>query len=465
MALRASRRDLMRGAAALAAGAALTRCAAPPARRPPNILFIMADDLGYADLSCYGRRDYRTPALDRLAANGVRLTQGYSNSAVCSPTRVALITGRYQQRLRVGLEEPIARGSTDIRLPVGHPTLPSLLKRAGYRTALVGKWHVGFDPAAGPNDHGYDHFFGFLSGGTNYYHRRPEASAPPAPDDLFLNRRRVYPGGYLTDQLGDEAVRWIDRGQGPFFLSLHFSAPHWPWIAPGDEAGAANWNDIFDRSRGSLETYARMVASLDGNVGKVLAALDRLGVADETLIVFTSDNGGERFSDTWPFTGVKGELLEGGIRVPLILRWPGRIARGTTSTQVAITMDFLPTLLAAAGARPDPRYPPDGIDLLPILTDDAPARPRRLFWRFRNAEQAAVRDGDWKYLKLAGREYLFDLARDARERANLREVQPRRFAALKAAFAAWDGGMLPYPEGSYAYDVGEVDPDRYGAGR
>jgi arylsulfatase A-like enzyme len=398
--------------------------------------------------------------LDRLAGQGLRLTQGYSNSAVCSPTRVALITGRYQQRLRVGLEEPIAGPTPGARLPEGHPTLPSLLKRAGYRTALVGKWHVGFDPAAGPLDHGYDHFFGFLGGAANYYNPPPAPGAEPS-GGLVLEREPVHPPGYLTDQLGDEAVRWIGRGTGPFFLSLHFSAPHWPWVAPGEEAAAAAWNDNFDRDRGSLEIYARMVRSLDDNIGKVLRALERSGAARDTIVVFTSDNGGERFSDMWPFTGVKGELLEGGIRVPLILRWPGRIAAGRTSEQVMISMDFLPTLLAAAGAAPDPGFPSDGENLLPVLAGTARQRPRRLFWRFRNAEQAAVRDGDWKYLKLGGREYLFDLSRDVRERANRKDAEPARFAALKEAFAAWNATMLPYPERSYSYDVQAIDADRY----
>lgn len=459
--MRATRRELIGGAAALAMSSGLGTASVARTRRPPNILFIIADDLGWADLSCYGRRDYRTPALDRLARQGLRLTQGYASSCVCSPTRVALITGRYQQRLRVGLEEPIPGPNSPVRLPEGHPTLPSLLKQAGFRTALIGKWHIGFDPAAGPNDYGYDHFFGFHGGGTNYYHPPPAAGVAAEPGGIFRNRERVFSTDYLTEAIGDEAVRWIGRGEGPFFLSAHFSAPHWPWVAPGDEAAAANWTDTFDRHRGSLETYARMVRSLDDNVGKILAALERLGIAEDTIVVFTSDNGGERFSDMWPFTGVKGELLEGGIRVPLIVRWPKTIRGGRTSSQVMASIDFLPTLLAAAGTVPDPAFPSDGENLLPVLTGAAPLRPRRLFWRFRNADQAAVRDGDWKYLKLGAREYLFDLAHDVRERANLKNVEPARFEALKAAFAAWNATMLSYPDDSYSYDVRQIDPDRY----
>ena len=460
-----SRRELLRGAGALALAGALPALAGCDASaqlpaRPPNILFILADDLGYADLGCYGARGTMTPALDGLAAGGLRLTQGYANSCVCSATRIALITGRYQQRLRVGLEEPINTLDPSLRLPPGHPTLPSLLKAAGYRTALLGKWHIGLNPAAGPLDYGYDHFFGYPGGGTNYY-QQPGGGTPQTPDALYNDRDPVRRPGYLTDLLGDEAVRWIGGGQGPFFLSLHFNAPHAPWVAPGDEAAAASWTDSFDRGRGSLAIYAQMVLAMDQNIAKVLAALDRVGVANDTIVVFTSDNGGERFSDMWPFTGVKGELLEGGIRVPLIVRWPGRIAAGGVSPQVMTTMDFLPTLLAAAGRAPDPAFPSDGENLLPVLRGQAAPHPRRLFWRHRTGGQAAVRDGDWKYLLLGGKEHLFDLSRDERERADRKSEEPARLASLQGAWAAWNATMLPYPASSYSYDPGEIDADRY----
>lgn len=464
MGVTANRRELLRGAGALALAGAVGGCDAfgQSLPRPPNIVFVLADDLGYADLSCYGRRDYQTPHLDGLAAGGVRLTQGYANSCVCSATRTALITGRYQQRLPIGLEEPINQPAPgqDFRLPAGHPTMPSLLRQRGYRTALVGKWHLGFNPAAGPLDYGYDHFFGYPGGGTNYY-QQPGGGTQQTPDALFDDRGPVRRAGYLTDLLGDEAVRWIGNGQGPFFLSLHFSAPHAPWIAPGDEAAAATWTDTFDRNRGSLAIYAQMVMALDENVGKVLAAIERLGLANDTLVIFTSDNGGDRFSEMWPFTGAKGELLEGGIRVPLILRWPRALPVGLTSSQVMVTMDFLPTLLAAAGGAPDPAFPSDGENLLPVLTGFAAPHPRRLFWRHRTADQAAVRDGDWKYLKLGGKEHLFDLSRDQRERADRIGEEPARLAALKAAYAAWNATMLPYPAASFSYDVKEIDADRY----
>jgi arylsulfatase A-like enzyme len=460
MGVTTNRRELLRGAAALTLAGAmpgLTGCGS----RPLNIVFIMADDLGYADVSCYGRREYETPFIDGLAADGIKLSQGYASSCVCSCTRIALITGRYKDRLPVGLQEPITVPLPTLQLPPGHPTLPSLLKQAGYRTALVGKWHIGYTDAAGPNNFGYDHFFGYSGGGTNYYPQPDPDDPNELPDDLLLNGSPVEWDGYITDRFGDEAVDWIGNGDGPFFLSLHFNAPHAPWIAPGDTEAAANWTDSFDRNRGNLEIFGQMVGALDQNVGKVLAALDRRGIADDTIVVFTSDNGGDRFSDMWPFSGVKGELLEGGIRVPLIVRWPGRIAAGSTSTQVMASMDFLPTLLAAAGVAPHPDFPPDGENLLPVLTGEASPHSRRLFWRHKTANQGAVRDGDWKYLRLGGKEHLFNLADDVRERADRSEDESERFTELQQAFADWNATMLPYPPLSFSYDTKDIDADRY----
>ena len=462
MGVAGTRRALLRSAAGLTLASlvpALARCRsdAQPVRLP-NILFVLADDLGYADLSCYGRRDYPTPALDRLAAGGVRLTQGYANSCVCSATRIALLTGRYQQRLTVGLEEPITVPKPTDQLPPGHPTLASLLRTAGYRTALIGKWHIGAAPQAAPTNYGYDYFYGYTGGGTSYY---PLPATSPMPDDLVRNGDPVAWQGYLTDVLGEEAVRWMGEGTAPFFLSMHFNAPHAPWTAPGDTAGAMLWTDPLDRNRGNLAAFAQIVQSLDRNVGKLLDALDRLGLANDMIVVFTSDNGGERFSETWPFTGVKGELLEGGLRVPLILRWPGRIAAGSVSSQVMVSMDFLPTLLAAANASPDPGFPSDGENQLSVLTGAAPPHDRRLFWRHKAGDQAAVRDGDWKYLRLGGKEHLFDLATDVRERADRAADEPQRLAALHDAFTRWNAGMLPYTDATFTYDVKQVDADRY----
>ena len=440
-----SRRTVIKGAIGAAVTSALPSglFAQTSSRRRPNILFIMADDLGFADLSCYGRRDYRTPAIDGLAAQGLKLTQAYANSAVCSPTRVALITGRYHQRLAVGLPEPIRGTEEGLGLPSGQSTLPGLLRAAGYRTSLVGKWHMGWPPEHGPLESGYDSFFGIATGAADHF---THTYGNPRQNVLFEGRERVETPGYLTDLLAERAIREIgEAGDRPFFLSLHFTAPHWPWQGPGDAGTSASIRDLWHRDGGSLAKYAEMMASLDTAVARVLAELEARGLAEETIVVFTSDNGGERFSDMWPLRGQKGELLEGGIRVPVILRWPGRVAANATSEQVMATMDWLPTLAAAAGAASDPASPPDGVNLLPVLTGAEPAKPRKLYWRFRAADQAAVRDGDWKYLRVGEQEHLFDVAQDPRERANLREREAATFERLKADYAAWNADMLPYP--------------------
>jgi arylsulfatase A-like enzyme len=420
----------------------------------PNILFILADDLGYADLSCYGRRDFTTPNIDRIAAEGMRFTQAYANSAVCTGSRVALITGRYQYRLPIGLEEPLSsRAPRRVGLPADHPTLPSLLRKAGYRCALIGKWHLGRLPEFGPLQSGYDYFYGFRSGAVDYFTHK---SGPPDSDteDLWENDARIRRSGYLTDLLGDRAVDLVGcyaATAEPFLLSLHFSAPHWPWEAPGDEIESQRLHSLFHYDGGTQRTYQRMIQQMDLQIGRVLQALDACGAAPNTIVIFTSDNGGERFSDTWPFTGRKTELLEGGLRVPAVIRWPGRIPCGVASEQVTIGMDWVPTLLAAAGASPDPAHPSDGLDLTPWLTRTAAATPRKLFWRYKLHDQQAVRDGDWKYLKIRANTFLFDVVRDPMERANLKHRHNDVYARLVAEWNAWNATMLPLDPESFTH--------------
>jgi arylsulfatase A-like enzyme len=430
--------------------------------RRPNIVFIMADDLGYADLSCYGRRDYATPNIDRIAERGIRFRQAYANSAVCSATRLALITGRYQYRLPLGLEEPLA--TRPVGLPPYHPTLPSLLKAAGYATALIGKWHLGQPPAFGPTLSGYDRFWGIRSGAVDYYTKLN----PRGVHDLWDGDVAVEDTGYLTDLLGDQAVAYVNERSAsaqPFLLSLHFTAPHWPWEAPGDrsEAERLRGGNLRHYDGGTLATYGRMVQSMDTQIGRVLQALDATGQADGTIVVFTSDNGGERFSDTWPFTGIKTELLEGGLRIPAVMCWPDRLPAGRVSDQVTITMDWLPTLLDAAAVSPDATYPPDGISLLPVLDGrGAPVR-RTLFWRYRSNAQRAMRDGDLKYLKLRGQTFLFDVEKDPLERANLKTRLPGEFDRMVAAWESWASTMLPEVPDSFAEVYTAADlADHYG---
>jgi len=248
-----------------------------------------------------------------------------------------------------------------------------------------------------------------------------------------------------------------------FFLSLHFTAPHWPWEGPHDVEVAKQIKTLFHYDGGSLETYGKMMEALDSAVGRVLQKLHKHGLVDNTLVIFSSDNGGERFSDTWPFTGQKTELLEGGIRVPTIARWPRAIKAGQVSSQVAVSMDWLPTLVAAAGAQPDIHYPSDGENLLPVLFNEQKTIPRTLFWRYKSHGQRAVRSGNWKYLKIADNEFLFNLAKDPRERADLKEKEPQIFAQLKSQWEEWNATMLPITEDVRSHSVdGKVQADRYG---
>jgi arylsulfatase A-like enzyme len=421
----------------------------------PNIIFIVADDLGFADLGCYGGRDAEfgpvSPVLDGLASKGLRFTQGYANSPVCSPTRFALMTGRYQYRLRGAAEEPInskSRGSTTLGLPPEHPTLPSLLRASGYRTALIGKWHLGYPPSFGPLRSGYEEFFGPMAGGVDYFTHCDSRGQ----HDLWFGEEERADEGYLTDLITARSVDYIDRmadgakAGTPFFLSLHYTAPHWPWETRDDEALAQEVKDnLFHLHGGNIHTYRRMIHHMDEGIGQVMAALRRHGLADNTLVVFTSDNGGERFSDNWPLVGGKMDLTEGGIRVPWIAHWPAAIAPGGVSAQQCLTMDWSATLLDAAGAPADTAYPLDGVSLLPVLKDCAHSFRRPLHWRMNHRGQRALRDGDWKYLRVDGHDYLFNIPADERERANHAGREPARLAAMRAAWEAWEATMPPIP--------------------
>lgn len=422
----------------------------------PNIVFILADDLGYADLSCFGRRDYSTPNIDSIAADGLLLTDTYANSAVCSATRFGLLSGRYQYRFPGGLSEPLG-GNTQEGFPSDHPTIASLLRSAGYGTVLIGKWHLGNLPKYGPLKSGYHRFYGLYASHADYFAH--EDTVPfTGESDLFEGEVRVEQTGYLTDLLGDRAVEEINgfgRSGQPFFMSLHFNAPHWPWEEPGAEGKATSTGlkNIQHFDGGTLKTYAGMMRSLDANVGRVLYALERNGLSDNTIVIFTSDNGGERFSDLWPFSGMKTELLEGGIRVPTVVRWPARIPAGSRSQQQMMSMDWLPTLLAAAGSPPDATLPLDGIDVLPVLTGAQPVIARKLFWRYKSQDQEAMRDGRWKYLKINEHEFLFDIEADPLERGNLKTSEKGVFDRLKQEYAAWNKTMLQYRKEDPSYSL------------
>ena len=418
--------------------------------RRPNFVFILADDLGFADLGCYGGAGAPfdvSPNLDRMARAGLRCTQALANSPVCSPTRFALMTGRYQYRFRGAAEEPLGsgeRGSSVLGLPPSIPTLASRLRDAGYRTALTGKWHLGFPPAFGPRKSGYEHFFGATAGALDYFtHLDPRGT-----HDLWENESEVFEDGYFTDLVTERAVRFLGEPSEarPFLLSVHYTAPHWPWETRDDRAEARRISPrLSHNDGGSLATYWRMIHHMDEGIGRILAALESRGLAGDTLVVFTSDNGGERFSHNWPFVGGKMDLTEGGLRVPLVARWPGRIAPASVSATPTLTMDWTATMLRAAGLADDGEHPLDGVDLAPLLVDARWNPPRKLYWRMNHRRQRAMRDGRWKYLAVDDYEYLFDIDTDARERANLARREPRGLAAMRADWEAWAATMPGIP--------------------
>jgi len=428
----------------------------------PNFIFILADDLGYADLGCYGGRKPVSPNLDRMAQQGLRFTQGYSNSPVCSPTRFALMTGRWQYRLRGAAEEPLSARkaiASGLGLPPEHPTFVSLLRDAGWRTALVGKWHLGFPPDFGPLKSGYDEHFGPYSGGVDYFTHQ----ALRGGHDLWKNGQECFETGYLTDLLSDRAVDFVKRcaqGDQPFALSLHYTAPHWPWETREDEAVSATLNGEMQHARGgNIHTYQKMIHHMDEGIGRLMAALAEHGIDDNTLVVFTSDNGGERFSDNWPLIGGKMDLTEGGIRVPYIVRWPGHIPAGSVNHEPVITMDWSATFLDAAGVAQAADYPMDGASLLPLIQAPETVRlDRPLFWRMKYRDQRAMRHGNWKYLRIEEWDYLFDLSADERERANRAVDFPERMDAMRSACEAWYDSMPPIPAGAtYSLVVTERD--------
>ena len=424
----------------------------------PNIIYIVADDLGYADLGCYGGRAAAfgavSPHIDALAAGGLLLTDGYANAPVCSPTRFALMTMRYQYRLRGALEEPInsrSRGSTTLGLPADTPTLPSLLREAGYATALVGKWHLGYPPSFGPLRSGYDEFFGIMAGGVDYFTH----CSSRGDHDLFIGEAEHHEVGYLTDIFSARAIDYIQRmaasaktgkADKPFFLSLHYTAPHWPWETRDDAAIAAQVAaNLFHLDGGNVDSYRRMIQHMDEGIGQLVDTLRALNLLDNTLIVFTSDNGGERFSDNWPLVGGKMDLTEGGIRVPWIAHWPSVIAAGSRSAQHCLTMDWSATLLDLGGGRAHPDHPLDGVSLRALTEDPATRFERPMFWRMKHRGQRAMRDGRWKYLQVDGNEYLFDIETDARERANLAQRHAARLQSMREAWLAWNATMPPIP--------------------
>jgi arylsulfatase A-like enzyme len=445
---RLTRREFVSGAIGATVATSLINSTVADAQSRPNIIFILADDMGWGDLSCYGRPDYKTPNLDKLATQGIKFTNAYSAAPVCTPTRVGFYTGRYPARLPVGLHEPITQRSQlgdrvkTVGIPVGHPTVSSLIKANGYDTALIGKWHVGYLPYYSPLRIGFDEYFGNMSGAVDHFSHKDMTGAA----DLFEDEVPVERVGYITDLLTDRAVDYIKRPhKNPFYLSLHYTSPHWPWEGPGDVAISKALESGYGgfTSGGSLKIYAEMMKNLDAAVGRVLAALKTAGLEKNTLVIFTSDNGGERFSFNWPFRGQKFDVYEGGIRVPAIVRWPGVTKPGTVSDQPVITMDWTATMISAAGAKPDPKYPLDGEDVTTVLSMKRPIFDRTFYWR--TYKQGGMRSGKWKYVRDGKDEFLYDLSVDEHEQAEFSAAEPKVLSRLHGEFETWESGMMKYP--------------------
>jgi arylsulfatase A-like enzyme len=402
----------------------------------PNVVLVIADDLGYGDLGTYGAPDIATPNLNRLARDGVRLTDFYANAPVCTPTRAALVTGRYQQR--VPLERPLGNGVSQ-GLPVTGRSLPQLLKTAGYATALVGKWHLGERAEFHPNRHGFDYFFGYLGGFIDWYTH----TGGDGQHDLWENSTRAHHTGYFQHEVTRRTIDFIRRTTDrPFFVEVAYGAPHWPFQSPRRASVARNQAALLrasDAEPPTREDYAEIVEDVDAGVGQILAELDRLGIAGRTLVIFMSDNGGEWLSRNAPLFHRKDRLWEGGIRVPAIFRWPSMLPAGATRHQAAMTMDVTATLVAAASVNRTP-LGLEGIDLLPILRGAAPEQARTLFWRNAAAGsiQRAVRQGDWKLLVDGPQEFLFNLRDDVGERNDLAASNGARVRALKTLIDAWE---------------------------
>ena len=428
--------------AAICAVAIASPHAQPAAPARPNIVLIITDDVGYGDIGSYGAPDIKTPNIDGLAKAGVRFTQFYANGSSCTPTRAGLISGRYQQRFAI--ERPLSGAASpdiSIGLPATGRSLPQLLRDAGYSTALIGKWHLGYQPQFSPRAHGFESFFGFKSGYIDYYQHTDGFGHP----DLFEDETPVQMAGYMTDLITQRSVKFItDHARSPFFLEVAYNAAHWPYQVPDHPSTARdNARHLLpsDENPGTRADYVKIMERADEGVGRILSTLDRLSLSSNTLVIFTNDNGGEWLSRNAPLFNRKFTLYEGGIRVPALMRWPGKIPAGAVSRQVGITMDLTATILAAAGAAVTAETKLDGIDLVPLLRAGAQPQSRTLFWRVTTGglNQRAVRDGNWKlFLEGSARLMLVDIARDIGERDDLSATNTAVVRRLRQKLLAWE---------------------------
>jgi arylsulfatase A-like enzyme len=406
----------------------------------PNVVLIITDDVGYGDIGSYGASDIKTPNIDSLAKNGTRLTDFYA-APNCSPTRAALISGRYQQRYRI--ENPLGASNGpagELGLPATGRSLPQLLKNNSYRTGLVGKWHLGYKKEFSPGAHGFDYFFGLKSGLIDYY----QHTDGTGQHDLWENDRPAHVTGYSTDLFTERSVKFIEQSAGqPFFLEVAYNAAHWPFQVPDHPSVAPNNARFVQPQEDPTNTrrdYIAILERVDRGVGEILAALERRGLTGNTVVIYTQDNGGEWLSRNAPLFHRKNTLWEGGIRVPAIFKWPGRIPAGSTSSQVGIVMDLAATILAATNSPVPPEARLEGINLLPLLRQGASPTERTLFFRVTQQarRQRAVRQGDWKLLLDGGASMLFNLANDVGERTDLASQRSDIVRKLFPLIGKWE---------------------------
>ncbi|PDH45238.1 MAG: N-acetylgalactosamine 6-sulfate sulfatase [Rhodothermaeota bacterium MED-G18] len=437
----------------------------------PNIIIIISDDQGYADVGFHGSKEIFTPNIDRIASNGVVFSQGYVSYAVCSPSRAGLITGKYQNRFGYTRNILLAPKDSLMGLPLSEQTLPDVLNNVDYKTKAIGKWHLGAHESLVPERRGFDEFFGFLIGGHRYF-----------PEDLTLNdlseaRRqmdgyitRIYDNGkridtkkYLTEELSDNAVKFIeDNSSDPFFLYLSYNAPHTPLQATAMDLERNNHIEVEKR-----RTYAAMVSSMDDGIGLILDKLEEKKITDNTIVIFFSDNGGVEwynFSDNGILRGIKGDFYEGGIRVPFTMQWPSKIKPGTIYDKPIIALDVFATVASAASAEKYIRNDIDGVDILPYITGEKSGLPHKyLYWQNPDKDIDVVRDERYKYIRIEEEEYIFDLKNDISEEKNIINSSKPIYDRLKSQFKEWEKEMIDpvFMDLGMGREYNKLNPDRW----
>ena len=438
---------------------------------PPNIIIIISDDQGYADVGFHGSKEIFTPNIDRIAKNGVVFSQGYVSYAVCSPSRAGLITGRYQNRFGYTRNILLAPKDSLMGLPISEQTLPEVLNNVDYKTKAIGKWHLGAHESLVPEKRGFDEFFGFLIGGHKYF-----------PDDLTLNDlteasrqmdgyiTRIYDNGkrintkkYLTEELSDNAVKFIeDNSEDPFFLYLSYNAPHTPLQATERDLERNDHIDVEKR-----RTYAAMVSSMDDGVGLILDKLEEKNISENTIVIFFSDNGGVEwynFSDNGPLRGIKGDFFEGGIRVPFTMQWPKKIKPGINYNKPIIALDVFATVVSAASAEKFIKNNIDGVNLIPFINGDVNGSPHDyLFWKNPDKDIDVIRDNRYKYIRVKDDEYIFDLDNDLSEENNIISSSRHIYQDLKLKFKEWEKDMIDpvFMDLGMGKEYNKLNPDRW----